>query len=50
LSHLVGLGSLVLLAPVAQRLPPLLLGAATTGVLIIVAVWETRSFRSDANS
>jgi len=45
LSHLVGLGLLVLLAPVALYLTPLMLGAATTVVLITVAVWETRSFR-----
>lgn len=44
LSHLVGLGLLVILAPVAPRMTPLLLGAATTVVLILVAVWETRSF------
>ena len=45
LSHLVGLGLLVLLAPVAMLMTPLMLGVATTVVLIIVAVWETRSFR-----
>jgi low temperature requirement protein LtrA len=44
LSHLVGLGLLALLAPVASWLTPLMLGAATTVVLITVAVWETRSF------
>jgi low temperature requirement protein LtrA len=44
LSHLAGLGFLVLLVPAATRLTPLMLGAATTGVLIVVAVWETRSF------
>jgi len=44
LSHLVGLGLLVLLAPVSLLMTPLMLGAATTAVLIIVAVWETRSF------
>jgi low temperature requirement protein LtrA len=46
LSHLVGLGLLVLLALVAPSLTPLALGAATTVVLITVAVWETRSFRT----
>ena len=45
LSHLVGLGLLLLLAPVASWMTPLALGAATTVVLIVVAVWETRSFR-----
>ena len=48
LSHLEGLGMLVLLAPVATYLTPLALGAATTGVLIIVAVWDTRSFARGA--
>ena len=44
LSHLVGLGLLALLAPVAARLTPLLLSVATTVILILVAGWETRSF------
>jgi len=44
LSHLVGLGLLALLAPVATWMTPLALGAATTVVLVIIAVWETRSF------
>jgi low temperature requirement protein LtrA len=44
LSHLAGLGLLVLLAPVAMYFTPLALGAATTTVLIVVAVWETVSF------
>ncbi len=44
LSHLVGLGLLLLLTPVALVLTPLALGAATTVVLVIVAIWETRSF------
>jgi low temperature requirement protein LtrA len=44
LSHLVGLGLLALAVPVAMFMTPLMLGAATTAVLIIVAVWETRSF------
>lgn len=44
LSHLVGLGLLAALAPFALVLTPLTLGAATTAVLIVVAVWETRSF------
>ena len=45
LSHLVGLGLLLVLAPVALLMTPLALGAATTAVLVIVAVWETRSFK-----
>jgi low temperature requirement protein LtrA len=45
LSHLVGLGLLALLVPVALLMTPLLLGGATTVVLIVVAIWETRSLR-----
>ncbi len=45
LSHLVGLGLLVLLVPVVMLMTPLMLGVATTIVLIVVAIWETRSFR-----
>jgi hypothetical protein len=37
---------LAVLVPIAMYLTPLMLGAATTIVLIVVAVWETRSFRS----
>jgi low temperature requirement protein LtrA len=52
LSHLVGLGLLALLVPLALSMTPLALGAATTVVLVVVAVWETRSFsrgpRADA--
>ena len=44
LSHLVGLGMLVALAPFALYLTPLALGTATTVVLVTVAVWESRSF------
>ena len=44
LSHLVGLCLLALLAPVAMWVTPLALGGATTVVLVIVAIWETRSF------
>jgi low temperature requirement protein LtrA len=46
LSHLAGLGLLVLLAPVALMATPLLLSVATTVVFVVVAVWETRSFTS----
>ena len=48
LSHLVGLGLLVAIAPFEMLFTPLALGAATTAVLITVAIWETRSFASDA--
>jgi low temperature requirement protein LtrA len=45
LSHVVGLGLLVLLAPLAPFLNPLILGVATTLVLVLVAGWETWSLR-----
>jgi low temperature requirement protein LtrA len=43
LSHLVGLGLLALLVPAAAVASPLALSSATTIVLIVVAIWETRS-------
>ena len=46
LSHLVGLGLLAAIAPFAMWMTPLALGTATPVVLIVVAVWETRSFAS----
>jgi len=46
LSHLVGLGLLAAIAPFAMWMTPLALGTATTVVLIVVAIWETRSFAS----
>jgi low temperature requirement protein LtrA len=46
LSHQVGLGLLALLVPAAFILSPLLLSAATTLVMAIVAIWEARSFSS----
>ena len=49
LSHLVGLGLLMALAPLHGLMTPLALGSATTAVLVIVAVWETRSLRSQAH-
>jgi low temperature requirement protein LtrA len=49
LSHLVGLGLLAMLAPLHGLMTPLALGSATTVVLVIVAVWETRSLRSEAH-
>lgn len=45
LSHLVGLGLLALLVLVASLASPLAFSACTTLVLVIVAIWETRSFR-----
>jgi low temperature requirement protein LtrA len=44
LSHFVGLGLLALLAPLATVLPPLAFGAGATAILVIVAIWETRSY------
>jgi low temperature requirement protein LtrA len=46
LSHLAGLGLLALLILAAPVTTPLLLSAATTAVLILVAVWESVSLRS----
>jgi low temperature requirement protein LtrA len=43
LSHMVGLGLLVIAAPLASIVQPLALSAATTAILVIVAIWETRS-------
>lgn len=45
LSHLVGLGLLALLVPTVPVMSPLLLSAATTAVLIVVAAWESISLR-----
>lgn len=45
LSHLVGLGLLALLVPAATVASPLMFSGATALVLVIVAIWETRSFR-----
>ena len=46
LSHQVGLGLLLLLIPAAHVLSPLVLSGATTLVLVMVAIWEARSFSS----
>jgi low temperature requirement protein LtrA len=48
LSHLVGLLLLAALAPLAPAMQPLAFSAATTGVLVLVAVWETLSLRGSA--
>jgi low temperature requirement protein LtrA len=50
LSHLVGLVLLAALAPVgySHTLSALALGACTTGILIVVAVWEYRALRRAA--
>jgi low temperature requirement protein LtrA len=44
LSHLAGLALLALIAPFSLLLTPLALGAFTTLILVVVAIWETRSF------
>jgi low temperature requirement protein LtrA len=46
LSHLVGLALLAALVPTGFFLSPLMLGVATTLVLVIVAAWETLSLGS----
>ena len=46
LSHWVGLALLAILIPLATVLSPLAFGACVNAILIIVAVWETRSFAS----
>jgi low temperature requirement protein LtrA len=48
LSHWIGLTLLALLATATPVLSPLALGAATTAVLVVVAIWETRSFRDSS--
>lgn len=45
LSHLVGLALLALLLPFAWHLSPLILSAAATATLVIVAIWEMRSLK-----
>ncbi len=46
LSHLVGLGFLAALALAAPMLQPWQLAGAVVAVLIVTAIWETRSLRS----
>ena len=50
LSHLVGIGLLIVLIPFAHYLSPLSLSAATTVIMLIVAAWEAISLRSQAVS
>lgn len=45
LSHLVGLGLLLLLAPAATMLAPLALSLCASAVLVIVAAWEAMSLQ-----
>lgn len=46
LSHLIGLALLAALSPVALIASPLIFAAAATGVLVVVAVWESLSLGS----
>lgn len=46
LSHLVGIGLLIVLIPFAHFLSPLELSAATTVIMLIVATWEAISLGS----
>lgn len=48
LSHWIGLILLASIAATAHLVAPLAVGAAAAAVLVIVAIWETRSFRSGA--
>ncbi|MBN9008491.1 MAG: low temperature requirement protein A [Rhizobiales bacterium] len=48
LSHLVGIGLLIVLLPFAGRLTPLSLAAVVAAILIIVAAWEAISLGAGA--
>ena len=48
LSHGVGIIALCLLAAFAGGLSPLWLSILTTAIMVVVAVWESMSLRSDA--
>lgn len=50
LSHMAGLFLLAAIAPVATSVTTLVLGLATTGILVMVAVWETLSLTPKAAS
>jgi low temperature requirement protein LtrA len=43
LSHLVGIAALIVLAPFAHHLSPLLLSSTTTAILLVVGAWEAIS-------
>jgi low temperature requirement protein LtrA len=45
LSHMVGLALLAALAPFATHVQPVMLSVASTAILLLVAAWETMSFR-----
>lgn len=46
LSHLIGIGLLIVLIPFAHTLSPLMLSSATTAIMLIVATWEAISLGS----
>lgn len=48
LSHMIGLGLIAVLAALAAHLEPVMLSVATTAILLLVAGWETVSFRRAA--
>ena len=48
-SHLAGIALFVILTPFAHLLTPLALSAATTAIMMIVAVWEAMSLRPAAD-
>ncbi|WP_454674318.1 low temperature requirement protein A [Achromobacter pestifer] len=50
LSHVVGLVMLAVLAPVSYVTDNLMVGGLTTVIMIVVAVWESRSRRSTARA
>jgi low temperature requirement protein LtrA len=50
LSHLVGIGLLIILIPFAHDLSPLVLSMATTVIMLVVATWEAISLGSRAVS
>jgi low temperature requirement protein LtrA len=49
LSHGAGIITLAILAWFAGELSPLLLSIVTTGIMVIVAAWESISLKSDAS-
>jgi low temperature requirement protein LtrA len=50
LSHIVGIVAFLVLGWFAAHVSPLLLSAATTALLIVVAIWESLSLRSKAET
>jgi low temperature requirement protein LtrA len=50
LSHIIGIGVLAVLLSVSGGLSSLMLGAAATLVLVVVAIWETVSLKHEATN